>query len=355
MDNVKESWNRMTSELNRIRKRGSEAPYYYQAIRGLFDQIPKLVLHNDSPGTEVNLVHYTTWSNALNMFKENQNEDQMESREDDRKDSQEKKQNPPILRMYNYEQSNDPDEGRIKPPEWKKIEKEAGYFDKFMEDDGRWIKDMTLGWGTYGCSFSSGLSDTGDDLEDDMTYWRLYGNNGQGCSLKISNPLNEHIYRVRYRDKDFSKRSDKDKEEDEQVSQRLRNLLEICKEITEEVPERHKYFVGKTVAEGLFRIIHSYYHLIKDVAYKGEKEWRMIRVMPRPDAIRFDTSSGNIIKRYVEGPPLSQLLSSASAITVGPTVPNRGAARAYLEYLAKEVHNIPYVNVKNSSQNYRQV
>lgn len=28
----------------------------------------------------------------------------------------------PILRMYNYEQSNDPDEGRIRPSELKKME-----------------------------------------------------------------------------------------------------------------------------------------------------------------------------------------------------------------------------------------
>ena len=106
-------------------------------------------------------------------------------------------------------------------------------------------------------------------------------------------------------------------------------------------------------AEFLFRIIHSYYHLIKHVAYEGEKEWRMISVMPKPSSVLFDTTSGNIIKRYVEGASLEEMLSSASVVTVGPDVPSRGAARAYIEYLPRDIHKIKYVTVKNSQQTYR--
>lgn len=79
----------------------------------------------------------------------------------------------------------------------------------------------------------------------------------------------------------------------------------------------------------------------------------VISVMPEPNSVRFDISSGNIIKRYVEGTALKEVLSSASVITVGPAVPNRRAARAYIEYMANDIHEIRYVTVKNSKQTYR--
>ena len=330
MIGVEDSWDDLASDLRHISERGSKKPSYYQTILGLFDRIPELVLYDDRLNTKDNLVHYTTWKSALEMFKEGQEF--------------------PVLRMYNYEQSNDPDEGQIKPPEWEKIEEEARsrWIDDILKDGDNWKEDMTLESNTYGCSFSSGPS----GVEDDLTYWRLYGNDGQGCSLNISRP-NERIYKVRYRDKDFNKRKEEDREEDKEVAWRLKNIFEVGEETVKRAPKEHKHIVGKTMAEGLLRIIYGYYHLIKHIAYAGEKEWRMVRVMPRLDKIQYDTSLENVIKRYVEGPPLNKLLSSASVITIGPTVPNPRAARAYLEHLAKEKHEIQYVSVKNSNQTYR--
>ena len=79
----------------------------------------------------------------------------------------------------------------------------------------------------------------------------------------------------------------------------------------------------------------------------------MIAVMPKPDQIRYDTASENLVKRYVEGPAFRQLLSSASAVTIGPAVLNRGAARAYFGHLTMG-HGMDYVLVKNSNKTYRQ-
>ena len=337
MTGVGDSWDHLTTGLVHISEIGSRNPSYYRTIIGLFERIPEPVLYEDRPDQKDNLVHYTTWKSALEMFKEDQK-------------SEENKKSP-VLRMYNYEHSNDPDEGKIKPPEWEDVEKDAraSWIDDVLKSRSYWVEDMIHGWSTYGCSFSSGPP----GVEDDLTYWRLYGGDGQGCSLKIS-PPNEQIYRVRYRDKDFSKRTKEDKQEDEQIAKCLKSIFDIGSETVKGAPEEHKPIVGITVAEGLLRIIYGYYHLIKHIAYAGEKEWRMIRVIPRSDSIRFDTKLGNVIKRYVEGPVLKKLLGSASAITIGPTVPNPGAARAYLENLAKEIHEIPYVDVKNSNQTYRQ-
>lgn len=331
MTDVKRSWDNLIAELRHISERGSKDADLFLTIRGLFDRIPKLVLYDDSPEPGISLVHYTTWKNAVDMFNTNHKS--------------------PVLRMYNYEQSNDPDEGQIKPPEWKDVEEDADWFSDFLKDDSRWTEDMKFGGSTYGCSFSSGPSDV---VEDDLTYWRLYGNNGQGCSLKISPIPSVDVYKVRYRDKNWDSRKDYEIEEDEQVAERLRMLFEVSKETVYSAPDTHRNIVGKTVAEGLRRIIYGYYHLIKHKAYAGENEWRRIAVMPKPNEILYDTTSENLVKRYIEGPPLSQLLSSASTITIGPIVPNRGAARAYLEYLARG-HQMEFVVVKNSNQTYRHV
>lgn len=340
MNKVNDSWRNFTSELQRVYDRGFEKPEYYRAVRTVFDQIQQLALYDDCPiESKIDLVHYTTWSNALNMFKRTQSTDRV--------DDWIENSCLPILRMYNYEQSNDPDEGRIKPPALKKIEKKVMGFVKSLDSskyDSVWIEKMITGTGAFGCSFSSGSP----GIEDDLTYWRLYGNNGNGCSLKISSTFSGHIYKVRYRE-----RNERDREEDRQVAERLDELLSVCKRAAFDATGEYKDIVGGMAAEFLFRIIHSYYHLIKHVAYEGEKEWRMINVMPKPSSVRFDTSSGNIVKRYVEGAALEKMLSSASVITIGPAVPNRSAARAYIEYMAQDIHKIRYVTVKNSRQTYR--
>lgn len=340
MSNVKDSWKSFTLELQRVCERSSEKPEYYEAVRTVFNQIQQLALYDDCPSeAKVDLVHYTTWSNALNMFKSIRDSDRLEIRTES--------SSLPMLRMYNYEQSNDPDEGRIKPPALEKIENEVINFVKSLNSvkyDNLWLEKMTSGTDTYGCSFSSGSF----GIEDDLTFWRLYGNNGNGCSLKVSSTFKGNIYRVRYR-----KRNECDTEEDQQVAYRLNELLLICKKVVNDAPEKYRDTVGGSLSEVIFRIIQSYYYLIKHVAFEGEREWRMVSVMPEPASVRFDISSGKIVKRYVEGAAFKDMLSSASAITVGPAVPNRSAARAYIEYMANDIHNIPYVTIKNSRQIYR--
>ena len=327
------SWSNLKAELRHVRERGSEDPDNFLQIRGLIDKIPELVLYDESPEQGTELVHYTSWKNALEMF------DPGEAS--------------PVIRMYNYEQTNDPEEGQVRPPEWEELEKEARkeiWLEEFLDND-RWREEMKVGT-TYGCSFSSGPLGS---VEDDLTYWRLYGNGGQGCSLKIPTPQDMIMYKVRYRDRNFKNRSETYRKEDENIAKRLRMLFEDGKQTVKDASSsKHGVIVGRTVAEVFLRSLYGYYHLVKNSAYADEKEWRMIRVMPRINQIQYDITSKDLVRRYVEGPSLNKLLSSASTITIGPTVPNRGAARSYLEHLAKEIHKIQYVSVNNSRQVYRQ-
>ena len=329
MNDMKKSLNELKDILHLISVRGPDRPNFFKIVPDILYQYSELILYDDQPPSEINLVHYTTWKHALHMFNYS-----------------------PNLRMYNYEQSNDPKEGKIVPPEWKKVKKKnKRWLKKYLE---LWqIEEMKLGGITYGCSFSSGS----DGVEDDLTYWRLYGNNGQGCSLKITWQSDIQFYKVRYRDKDFKERDNNQEDEDELVAEQLKDLFKVGKKLVKGLPPKYKRSIGKQVALELGKVMYGYYHLIKDIAYKEEKEWRMIKVWPKLDEVQFDTSSDSLVKRYIEGPSLNKLLRSTAIVTIGPTVPNSGAARAFIEHKAKKVHEIDVdntVKIKNSEQHYRQ-
>ena len=78
----------------------------------------------------------------------------------------------------------------------------------------------------------------------------------------------------------------------------------------------------------------------------------MINVAPPADSILYDSDEAGVVRRYVVGLSLDYGLTTGSSITVGPQVPNGGAARAYVEHLAKAKGlSLPAVNL--SKQNYR--
>ncbi len=343
MANSTESWADFTGKLRKVGKHTSQNSNYKTALDELSESARRLTLYNDERDSNVGLVHYTTWENILNIFKQ--------SESDKNKSSVLR----PVLRMYNYEQSNDPDEGQIIPPEWKEVERNAGWIKEYLSKDEHWKEELKYEGGrtiygrgvAYGCSFSSGP----DGVEDNLIYWRLYGNDGEGCSLKISpSYTNKIMYKVRYRDINNRKKDEMD--EDKKIAERLQELFTIGKEVVDGIHETNKNTVGKNISKVLFQIICEYYYLVKHIAYAGEKEYRMVRAMPEVGEIKYELLK-NLVKRHVEGPALETLLGSASTITIGPTVPNRHAARAYLESLVRG-HNIRYVHVKNSTKSYRQ-
>lgn len=357
MSNAEKTWTDLTSYLTKISKIDPDRPNLRKAIAYEFNSyISNLVLYDDYLQPQDNLVHYTKWEHALEMFREGKEQS--------------------VLRMYNLEHSNDPEEGKIKPKEWKGIEKKATWINRTLKSDLH-LNNLESGGNTYCCSFSSGSS----GVEDDLMYWRMYGNNGEGCSLKItkryesesSDRIRSHeqeavpiygrfrIYKVRYRHgahsgrskPGSSRRTKVERDEDKVVEKRLKEVFGIGEEIIKNLGENENY-LRRIVAGGLCQILYGYYHLVKDNAYAAENEWRMISVLPDSEKIRFDAQSKNSVRRYIEGPSLKELLMTNSTITIGPTVPNGSAARAYLGYLAKK-KDLEGVKVINSGKTYRRV
>ena len=331
MTDAQKSWNDLESWLRDIIKHGPIRPNLYESVPDLFSfLIRNLVLHDDPNEKGINFVHYTKWENALNMFY--------------------KDQRLPALRMYNLEHSNDPNEGKIKPPEWANIENHTKWIDEVLEDDPYWA-DPEFGTNTYGCSFSSGEL----GVEDDLMYWRMYGNDGEGCSLRIVRPTGGdfRLYKVRYRDASATCRSENEEIEDKEVADRLRRIFATGEELAEQIGDNRRH-LKQAIARGLRQILYGFYHLVKDKAYSSEMEWRAIRVMPELRAIQFDTMSTNPVKRYIDGPFLRDLLITGSEITIGPTVPNRAVARFFLEQMTKK-HGMAVDNIKYSRASYRRV
>lgn len=314
------SWNRLFDTLREI----SMDRLFRVADERLAVPVRDLVLYDDIlPAKGGGLAHYTSWENLLEIF-----------------DSE--KEGCPVLRMYNYESANDPEEGQIMPPEWRKLDREIKVLS--AEHDPKNVEKQQAG-STYGCSFS-----TNDKaIEDDLMFWRLYGNDGEGCSLKLGT-MPDGMYKVRYRG---GRRKPGERTEDLTVTKRLEELLKVGKETIDRAPAKYKGAVGKSIAKALRRVLDRYRHLVKSRAYEHENEWRMIKVTPPKKEIKYDVS-GRIVRRYIIGGKIEDLFLSASRITLGPRVPkDYGVAKEYIEHLVRNYGMEHRIEVAVSTKRYR--
>ena len=316
------SWDMVSAVFRAVKTNG----LYRAADERFSGAVRGMVMYGREAATEMGLAHYTSWENLLRMFRTQDGEC-------------------PVLRMYNYEMVNDPEEGKVMPPEWKELNTKI---DDLLEEYDPGSDEGRAG-NTYACSFST----KEQGVEDDLTFWRLYGDNGNGASLKLGT-VQKRMYRIRYRDEDKDRdwRKDEDKAEDEQVAEQLKKLIDLGINIVREVPEEYRTEMGKSVAKALRQVLDGYLYLVKSRAYEQEKEWRMIQVRPDRVTVKYDVSDDGIVRRYVEGGKLRDLFKSASVITLGPRVRNSHAARDYVEFLAR-THRMKYTKVRVSTQKYR--
>ena len=288
--------------------------------------VKELVFYDDHLATSEYLVHYTSWERALAILKESD----------------------PMIRSYNYEQTNDPQEGRLWRAGWGKLATRAADMDNLLPSyDQALLRSGRSMGSTFGCCFSAG----GPDTEDNLTFWRLYGNDGKGCSFKVTSHL-PGTYRVRYLDERQRNRNDDDEELDRQVGSWLGDLLSRGRELVDQSLSEGRKDVANGMAERIRKVLGGYNHLAKSSYFEDEKEWRMIDVAPPMDSIKYDADEAGVVRRYVASLALGYWLATGSSITVGPQVPNGGAARAYVEHLVRAKGlNLPEVNL--SKQIYR--
>lgn len=287
--------------------------------------IKELVFYDDRLVGEY-LVHYTSWDKALAILKKRK----------------------PVLRSYNYEWTNDPHEGKLWRKAWEGLAADVVRMDNLLPayDQTLLRSGRSIG-STFGCCFSAG----GLGVEDNLTFWRLYGRDGNGCSFKVTSHL-ESTYKVRYLDESRNNRDDDEKELDQRIGSWMEDLLKKGHDLIEQSLGARRKDVASGVAVRIRKILGGYHHLAKSTDFADENEWRMIDVSPPTKSIRYEEDETGVVRRYVSGPSLKHGLSSESSITVGPQVPNGGAARAYVENLARK-RGLDLPEVKLSKQNYR--
>lgn len=324
---MEESWNKLLDQLRSISQEDKKNGRLDALAEALPELVREFVFYDDELEQGHHLVHYTSWENALAIFQ---------------------KSTSPIMRMYNYETANDPQEGKLWRKSWEGIEEASKWLNEYLPDHEKALISVGRSTGsTYGCSFSSDVG----GVEDDLTYWRLYGNDGEGCSFKVTGKIGK-VYKVRYLNEDGSNDNRKDEEIDEDNASKVKELLDLGKNIVEGAPSYYRDNFGSRIAAGLRQLLGGYHHLAKSSYYKDEREWRMIEVAPQDECVRYEVRDNNIVERYVEGLSLKDVLVTASSITIGPRVPNGGAARAYLESLVKG-QGMLTTQVKISKQTYR--
>ena len=325
MQTMEASWDALLKQMASAKGRG-ESKELVSLADTLEDQLETFVFYDDHLPHMQHLVHYTSWERALAILRHPDG---------------------PVLRMYNYERSNDPQEGKLWRRAWGELDKEAAWLDDYLPEHEKTLRESGQSTGsTYGCSFSSDVG----GVEDNLTFWRLYGNDGEGCSFKVTGLLGR-VYRVRYLNEDGSNADTTDEEVDRKIAFWLRELITSSRDVLQAV-DADQVRVAMRIATGIRKILGGYQHLAKSRYFEDEREWRMIEVAPKLDSVQYDVDEGRVVKRYIEGLSLKDVLVTASSITVGPRVPNGGAARAYVEHLIRE-RDMRIPEVKLSRQVYR--
>ena len=166
-----------------------------------------------------------------------------------------------------------------------------------------------------------------DEAGDNLIFWRTYGDEGEGISLKIEPPI-PYLRKVIYGGNELKRTIDD-----------LDTVLQIIEPLGAIGDLSINLLLSDTIHEALGKVTHLY----KSLAYQYERECRYV-VLPNKineSAIKFDHQHGrngsNQLRHYYETESLDieAIFTSGSSITVGPCVENREDVRNSIEKLTR--------------------
>lgn len=243
-----------------------------------------------------------------------------------------------FLRLYDSAHFNDPDEGN--------------YLGRNLPDGLDWAVGGTQSH-AYVASFIDPGHDEERDMTDNLVFWRTYGREGEGCSLKVRVPAS-NLRRVLYGSGDARTAGSKLLP----VLKLLEPLLDISNDI-------HRVIID-AIWESLERIQYLY----KSGAYSYEAEYRFVlgKLEIDEDRVCIDISdpgeSVSRVRHYCEHEDLEigNIFASGSSVTLGPCVPNSDDLCGVLGILRSRIitHRIEcrassgfYFDIKKSKIPYR--
>lgn len=311
------------------------------ALQDIQDVVDSVIVENHQvhgmAGPTLRVVHYTSIPVVISMLK---------GAEVDRQNEGPDQPLQGCLRMYSTIGSNDPGEGI--------------YLDEYLPEylQGENASNNAARGGSrkemhqyaYVASFIRPKDpEHTDEVADNLVFWRSYGREGTGCSLKVEVPLSA-FYTVIYGEVDT-------KSNGERLEREIGHLRTIAKRL-----EQDAGVSTKPLDEGISLAMERIRYLYKSSAYAYEQECRVVEteatIVGTPMQPMFEHSGlpgQERTKRYINNPILSisKLFVSGSAITLGPRVPNAEDTKDYLEQLLEKANLALGRDVRYSDVPYR--
>ena len=264
----------------------------------------------DRTQTPAYIVHYTTVSTVVSMLQAQAIKRKSEET-DDREQGNFCNPQEASLRLYDSAHFNDPDDGN--------------YLGRHLSQSAKhdWLTPSTRTH-AYIASFMI-PDDDPDAASDNLVFWRTYGREGEGCSLKLRTPT-AHVSRVLYTS-----------EELERTERAFCPVLDVLKPLV----RTNDPWIKQVLREAFWKSLGRIRFLYKSPAYDYERECRL--VIPTTEIaaerisfdFRSDGGSSGRLRHYCEDEALivKKILGSGSSITIGPSVADKEDLQQSLEIL----------------------
>ena len=224
------------------------------------------------------------------------------------------------LRAYDSVHLNDPSEGRYL---LDILPKKEGWFDQFTEEKHAYNH-------AYIASF---IMDDRGTMNDNLAFWRSYGNEGEGCSLfSPGNVQRSNFWKVLYGEDSANA-----------AASTISKIVDQLISLAGSASERSRESIEERLIGTVWRVLNRVRYLYKSDAYDYERECRYV---PYVGDVEKDVQFEYIdqgdhsprIRHYIEPDDLDvrdRLLVTDSQIMLGPTVSHGDNARYYFAQAVK--------------------
>ena len=247
------------------------------------------------------------------------------------------------LRMYSASGFNDPNEGKL----FTSVAKvKSSILAPCLPEDQDADRNPAFVASFIRVEQSNGEQPQSVDPANDLLFWRLYGREGTGCSLKLSlTAASEEIREVTYGEiatADSIASIDSGLAAVFYVTERVVNIATDDGLLKENAPDTSNIINEQIQAE-----LKKIRYLYKDFTYQFEKECRLVETPEsvadkgiRADFDYSGTQGTAVVKKYIGHPSLkltAGMLDSNSQITLGPLLPNPLHTKEYIKRLLQDV------------------
>ena len=282
--------------------------------RALDEMLQDVTERHKVPAENRPFIHYTSVSALVSMLKNSEGEGN------------------DFLRLYDSTHVNDPEEGRYL---WR-------FSESTLKD--KWADDNRQKH-AYIASFVPAI-DQGDRIfRDYLDFWRIYGDDGQGCSLEILFPPNM-LSRVLYGE---DKAVETIRILGGIIEERLPIIEEAISPLMEVGDEQTVQKAKETIRSAIAGQMEAISYLYKSKTYENERECRFVMTgtaiqEQNEREVEFqcdrEVEGATEVRHYFEHELFGtrKRFVTGTKFTLGPTVKDPYSLKLYIEHLLKKAN-----------------